>query len=371
MINSNFLDLKREYIFPIIEKKLEILDKSTVINLGIGDIAFPLAPSIVQAICEATEEMGKRVIGYGPSEGYMFLRKAIAEREYTNIAPEEIFISDGINTDTGNIHELFKRDSTVAVADPAYPVYLDTNIIAGNKVHLLPCTEDTRFVPRPPSYKCDVVYLCSPNNPTGVAMNYQELEDWIAYAKKWGSILLIDNAYAAFIRSKDVPKTIYEIPGARDVAIEFKSFSKTAGFTGLRCAYTVVPKNTPFFTLWKKRQNIKSNGVSYPIQKGALASLGCLEAEAQVESYLAQASRIKNSLQNAFGGIDSPYIWWKTPQGLSSWEFFDLLLAKCGVLCIPGSGFGKSGEGFVRLSAFTTEDKARFAVNRLSKIDLH
>ncbi len=373
-INSHYSELKREYIFPIIEKKLEELPKEGIINLGIGDIALPLSPAIGRAICEAVKKMEEEPIGYGPSLGYPFLREAIAQNEYSNISSDEIFISDGANTDTANLQELFAPDTIVSIPDPTYPVYLDTTIIGGKKVHILPCTEVTRFVPEPPSFKCDVVYLCSPSNPTGVAMNYKELAAWIDYAKKYEAVLIVDNAYAAFVTSPDVPKTIYEVPGARDVAIECKSFSKTGGFTGLRCAYSVVPKSVyNLHPLWVKRQNIKSNGVSYPIQKGAEACYtieGKKQIKAQVRSYLKQAKYLFENLKklgfSCYGGTDSPYIWWETPRGLKSWEFFDLLLKECRIISIPGVGFGKNGEGYIRLSAFTTEEKAFEAISRIS-----
>ena len=390
-INTHYEELKRAYVFPIIERKLEELKKKfsplPVLNFGIGDVSLPLAPTIVSAICEAVQEMGRAdsFRGYGPSVGYDFLKEKIAQYEYAHlgIEPDEIFISDGTNSDAANIQEIFNPKRAIAITDPTYPVYLDTNIMAGrsSKIVLLPCREETRFAPKPPSEPCDVVYLCSPNNPTGVAMNREELTEWVVWAKEHRAILLYDNAYAAFVTSPDVPVSIFEIPGAKEVAIEFRSFSKSAGFTGLRCAYTILPKTVlahkderavSLHTLWEKRQSIKSNGVSYPIQRGAEAVFsekGQRETKAQVLTYLAAAKILREGLTSmgytCYGGADAPYIWWKTPNNLNSWAFFDLLLERCQLLSIPGSGFGMNGEGFVRLSAFTTSDKAEEAIRRI------
>ncbi len=385
-LNSYYKQLEREYIFPIIEDKLSQLQKNfpemTPINLGVGDISLPLAPSIAQAICVATQEMTEAPRGYGPSDGYLFLKEAICKNHYAGlgIAPDEIFISDGTNTDTANIQELFSLNNIVGIADPTYPVYLDTNIMAGRSanIKLLPCTEENGFCPLPPEQHCDIIYLCTPNNPTGVALTRDQLKKWVAYAQKENAVLLIDNAYEAFITSPDVPKTIFEIEGAKDVAIEFKSFSKSAGFTGLRCAYTVLPKSVhsgELYPLWKKRQSTKSNGVSYPIQKGAEAvfsSQGKQETEAQVRLYLQEARRLKEGLTKmgytCFGGENSPFVWWKTPNNLTSWQFFDLLLEKCHIISVPGSGFGKHGEGYVRLSAFTTPALSTLALEKICNL---
>lgn len=393
-LNGHYQQLRTEYIFPIIDKKLEELRKqypdSDIINLGVGDIALPLAPSIIQAICNALQEMGNegKIHGYGPCEGYLFLREAIAKNEYAahGIDPEEIFISDGINTDVANIQEIFSLNSWIGVPDPTYPVYRDSNIMAGRakKIVPLPCAAETGFLPVPPSQHCDLIYLCSPNNPTGVAMNKKQLAAWITYARQEKAVIIYDNAYAAFIRSPDVPYSIYEIEGAKEVAIEMRSFSKNAGFTGLRCSYTVLPreiqgrigrKKTPLHSLWIRRQNTKYNGVAYPIQRGAEAVYseeGKRETKAQVDSYLSQGRKLREGLtqlgQVHFGGIDSPYIWWKTPNGKSSWEFFDLLLEKCHMLLIPGRGFGPRGEGYMRLSTFTTNEKVAAALQRVEKI---
>lgn len=386
--NTHFTHLKREYIFPIIEQKLTDLKNShpqaQILNLGIGDISLPLAPSIAQAIQEAVEEMTRRLYGYGPSQGYLFLREKILEEHYPQFSSEEIFISDGINTDILAILDLFHPSCRVAIPTPAYPAYLDTNLLAGRKKKItkMPCTESTGFVPTPPDHPVDIVYLCSPHNPTGVAMNKKELTSFVSYAQKHGAVLLYDNAYEAFITSPDVPRSIYEIPGAEEVAVEFRSFSKSAGFTGLRCSYHVLPKQvTALFgkkqlslhSLWMKRQSIKFNGVSYPIQKGAAASFspqGKRETQEQVASYQRQIRFLKEGLQKkgftCFGGIDAPYIWWKTPNNLSSWEFFDLLLQTCHLISIPGCGFGEHGEGFIRISGFTTEEIAQKVLQQIS-----
>ncbi len=391
-INTHFSSIKREYIFPVIERKLAELKErapnAQIINLGIGDVALPLAASITSAICDAVQEMARpeSIRGYGPSEGYPFLRQAIVKHEYAHlgIAPDEIFISDGINSDAVNILDIFKVQRRVGITDPTYPAYLDSSVMEGlgKKVLFLPCKAEYDFAPQPPQESCDLIYLCSPNNPTGMALNKKQLKAWVDYAHREKAILLYDNAYAAFITSQDVPKSIFEIEGAKEVAIEFRSFSKTAGFTGLRCAYTVLPKSVcaegsrkkvPLHTLWKQRQNTKFNGVAYPIQKGAeavYAPKGRQETAAQVASYLAQAKLLREGLKKlgyqCYGGVDSPFIWWKTPAGLGSWDFFNRLLEKCHLISIPGKGFGPCGEGYIRLSAFTTHDKAAEALKRIA-----
>lgn len=381
--NSSFNELNQDYIFPIIEEKLLFLQKknptSCVLNLGIGDVALPLVPSVCKAICNATQEMttisGMR--GYGPSTGYSFLKEAISKTVYQGlIEPEEIFISEGTNNDATNILEIFDPACTIGIPDPTYPAYLNSAIIAGkkNQITLLPCTEETGFVPVPPKQHLDIIYLCTPSNPTGVAMNRSQLQAWITYAKEEKSLLIIDNAYEAFVTSPDVPRSIYAIEGAKDVAIELRSFSKSAGFTALRCAYAALPKNilkSTLHPLWQKRQSIKSNGVPYIIQKGAeaaLSSQGLLETEAQIRHYQSQAKILREGLDklhfSCVGGIDAPYIWWKVPTGKTSWEFFDTLLNQCHLISIPGCGFGSYGEGFIRLSAFTSN--AHLALERIT-----
>lgn len=382
-LNSNFKKLKREYIFPIIEKKLADLKKeipeSCIVNLGIGDIALPLVPSVAQAICKATEEMttsaGMR--GYGPSEGYLFLRQAISKSAYPEgmVNPDEVFISEGTNCDATNIQELFGPRTETGIPNPTYPAYLDSAILGGrsSKITLLPCLEETHFSPVPPKKHLDLIYLCTPSNPTGVAMTQKQLKAWIDYARQEKALIIIDNAYEAFVSSPDVPRSIYEIEGAKEVAIELRSFSKSAGFTGLRCAYAIVPKNIlngQLHTLWMKRQAIKFNGVSYIIQRGAeaaLSPLGLQETKQQIQHYLSQGKILGEGLKqlgfSCVGGTDAPYIWWKVPQGQTSWDFFDQILKKCHLISIPGVGFGIHGEGFIRLSTFTSQ--ADLALERL------
>lgn len=389
-LNPNFSRLKREYIFPIIEEKLAELQKAypdvKVINFGIGDIALPLAPTIATAIKKAVDEMaspqGKK--GYGPHNGYAFLREAIAAHEFSHLGIEadEIFISDGANSDAVNILDLFSLTRAVAITDPTYPAYLDATLLSGHKkIQFLPCLAKNNFSPQPPLRKrCELIYLCSPNNPTGTAMTREELQAWVEYALKNKALLLLDNAYEAFINSPDVPRSIFEIPGAKECAIEFRSFSKSAGFTGLRCAYTILPKTVKarlgskhvlLHSYWNRRQAAKFNGVAYPIQRGAEAVYtpsGSKETKAQVASYLTQAKHLREGLQKlgftCYGGVDSPFLWWKTPEGKTSWEFFDELLNKCYLVSIPGRAFGAHGEGYVRLSAFTTPDKTSLALER-------
>lgn len=393
--NTRFNHLKREYVFPIIEQKLADIKSSypdaEFLNLGIGDVTLPLAPSISNAIQQAALNMTKpgQMYGYGPSQGYGFLRKAISSHKYPFLSPEEIFISDGINTDIVNILDLFHSSCRVAIPNPSYPAYLDSNILVGRKRKIvwMPCNEKTGFVPEPAKGKVDLIYLCSPHNPTGVAMTRNRLAAFVSYAKEHDALLLYDNAYEAFVTSNDVPRSIYEIPGAQDVAIEFCSFSKSAGFTGLRCSYTVIPKTVTalfgknrhcLYKIWLKRQSIKFNGVAYPIQKGAEATFkpqGQAELESQISYYLAQAKSLKAGLKaqgyTCFGGEDAPYIWWKTPRkDLSSWDFFDLLLKKCRLISVPGSGFGTEGTGFIRLSAFTSPEVVEKALKQIKNLNL-
>jgi LL-diaminopimelate aminotransferase len=392
-LNPYFKQLKREYIFPIIEQKLFELKnkhpKANILNFGIGDIALPLAPSIAKAIVKGIGEMSTEngMRGYGPSQGYSFLREAIIKNECSDLGftSEEVFVSDGTNSDTVNILELFSLSSVVGIADPTYPAYLDAAILSGRKkILLLPCLEENRFIPMPPKEHCDLIYLCSPSNPTGIAMTRSEWQKWIDYALKERALLLHDHAYNAFITSPEVPQSIFELPGAKECAIEFRSFSKTAGFTGLRCAYALLPKTVKaqlgrkpvsLHSYWDRRQAIKFNGVAYPIQCGAAAVYskeGREETQAQVALYLTEAKRLKEGLEKkgftCYGGIDSPYIWWKTPERQSSWEFFDFLLEKCHWISIPGIGFGAHGEGYVRLSAFTTPDKTTSALEQLARL---
>lgn len=391
-INSCFQSLKREYIFPIIETKLaelkEKFPQADIVNLGVGDISLPLAPALVEAICTAVREMGtpEGIKGYGPSCGYPFLQEAIARHEFAHlgISPDEILISDGANSDTVGVQEIFCNSSVVGITDPTYPAYLDSCLLAGKTILSLPCREENGFFPEPPKEHCDLVYLCSPNNPTGIAMTRPQLKQWVDYALRENALLLVDNAYEAFINSPDVPRSIFEIEGAKECAIEFRSFSKTAGFTGLRCAYMILPKTVKGFingekrsvhALWTKRQAIKFNGPSYPIQKGAEAVYspeGRAQTQAQVGAYLEQAARLREGIKGlghiCYGGVDSPYIWWKTPVGMTSWEFFDRLLTQCHLIAIPGRGFGESGEGFIRLSGFSTPRITTLALERIQQL---
>jgi len=391
-INSNLLKISRKYIFPVIEEKIKNLKyrekDADIINMGIGDVSLPLAPTVAKAIKDSVSEMEVTPYGYGPAEGYPFLRDKIVEMEYKSykITADEIFISEGINLALCQMEELFSLDQKVAITDPTYPVYFDSNIMSGRtSITLLPCVEEHNFFPCVPKNEhFDIIYLCSPNNPTGVAMTRAQLQKWVDYALDHNAIIFFDAAYEAFITSEDVPKSIYEIENAEKVAVEFRSFSKSAGFTGLRLGYTIVPKSImltfedqkiPLNNYWKIRQNTKNNGISYPIQKGGLASLygdGLKETTAQTQHYLTQAKKLKQALIDSgftcYGGIDSPYIWWKIPPSTTSWEFFDYLLNTLKIVSIPGSGFGKSGEGFVRLSAFVLHTLNEKAISRIQGI---
>jgi LL-diaminopimelate aminotransferase len=392
ILNSSFKQFQREYIFPVIEQKLEDLKKTfpdaQILNLGVGDVALPLAPSIASAIAHSVMEMTtmEGMKGYGPSNGYAFLREAIAAHEFSHlgITPDEIFISDGTNSDAVNILDLFERSNAIGITDPTYPAYLEASILQGQKkVISLPCLAEHNFAPLPPLERCTLIYLCSPNNPTGVAMNRDQLKIWVDYALEQGALLLFDHAYEAFITSPDVPKSIFEVDGAKECAIEFRSFSKSAGFTGLRCAYTILPKtvkaklgheNVSLHPLWSRRQAAKFNGVAYPIQKGAEAVYsqeGQTQTRAQINTYLTQAKRLKSGLLGlgltCYGGIDSPYLWIKAPKSTTSWDFFTALLERCHLICIPGVGFGAQGEGFVRFSSFLTHEKTTLALERLQQ----
>jgi LL-diaminopimelate aminotransferase len=390
-LNPSFSKLKSEYLFSTIERKLSDVKKNFTstrfLNFSIGDIALPLAPAIVKALCDAAEEMGTKqgLQGYPPTFGYPFLRAAIAEQEYRGLCIEsdEIYISDGINSDAVNILDLLHPASQVGFLSPTYPAYLNSYLMSGRKKSLLiPCTEEQGFIPEPPKEHCDVLYLCTPNNPTGVAMTRSQLQAFVTYALEHEALLFIDSAYSCFVTSPDVPKSIYEIPGAHTCAIEWKSFSKSHGFTGLRCAYSVIPKTlkarlqgkkVAIHPLWEKRQAIKFNGVAYPIQKAAYAGLmpeGRAQTEKQVRTYLSCARQFKKGLldleQRCYGGVDAPYLWWKTPKEMSAWQFFDFLLEQCHLIAMPGIGFGPHGEGYVRLSTFSSEEEISLALDRLT-----
>lgn len=397
-LNENFIKLPESYLFVDIAARVAKFTKENpdkkIIRLGIGDVTRPLPRAVVEAMKQAAEEMGhaESFRGYGPEKGYGFLREAIAANDYAargmDISPEEIFVSDGSKCDTGNISDIFSTDNIVAVCDPVYPVYVDTNVMAGrggdytsgkgwNKIVSMPCRPENGFLPELPAQQVDLIYLCFPNNPTGAAMSRRELEKWVDYALHTGAVILFDAAYEAFITEEDIPHSIYEIPGAKKCAIEFRSFSKTAGFTGTRCAFTVVPfdlvcEGVSLNKMWDRRQSTKSNGVSYPVQRGAAAvysSEGKEEVQANLLYYRQNAKVIREGLQKTgfevYGGVNSPYIWMKTPESLTSWEFFDQLLHEVNVVGTPGSGFGPCGEGYFRLTSFGSAENTREAVDRI------
>jgi len=401
-LNHHFSKLSGSYLFPEIEKRVAAFRQKNpscrLVDLGVGDITQPLPASAVAALAKAAQEMGQpgSFRGYGPSEGYPFLREAIAQGEYggLGIDPSEIFISDGAQSDIANFQELFDADNTIGIPDPTYPVYLDSNVIAGRTrallktgryggVVYLPCTEETGFKPQVPRSHLDLIYLCSPNNPTGAAIDRKLMKEWVDFARERRAVILLDGAYAAFTTDPDAPKSIYEIEGAKEVAVEFRTFSKSAGFTGLRCSYTVVPKELKIYdfgsthslhALWKRRHDTKFNGVAYPIQKAAAAlytKQGQQEVQALVASYLERARMFREKLTDAgfsvYGGVDSPYLWCKTPPKISSWNFFDYLLETHQVISIPGSGFGQSGDGYVRFSAFADPSALGEALKRFTK----
>lgn len=400
--NENFLNLQGAYLFAKIkEKQTKYKDEhpdADIISLGIGDVTQPLAPIVVDAMAKAVLEMGKMDTfrGYGPEQGYLFLREAISIHDFKergcDIEPDEIFVSDGAKCDTGNIQEIFSVKDIVAITDPVYPVYVDSNVMAGRsgrfingayeKFEYLPCYEECDFKANLPSHDPMIIYLCSPNNPTGAALNKSELTAWVKYAKQTGSVIFFDAAYEAFITEDRIPHSIYEIEGAKEVAIEFRSFSKTAGFTGVRCGYVVVPKALMLETksgemvsaneLWDRRQCTKFNGCSYIVQRGAEAVYteeGKKQIQDTLDIYRTNAQIILDGVASAglhaSGGINSPYVWLSVPTGMTSWEFFDFLLKEAQVLCTPGSGFGPCGEGYVRLTSFNTPEKTVLAVERL------
>jgi LL-diaminopimelate aminotransferase len=403
-INENFLKLQSSYLFSEIGKRTrEFIAKNPnapIIRLGIGDTTRPLPPTIIKAFHQGVDEMAaaETYKGYGPEQGYDFLREAIAKHDFqargAQISADEIFISDGSKCDTGNILDIF-GSNIIAVTDPVYPVYVDTNVMAGNtgnynakgqfdKIVYLPCTEVSQFKPPLPQQKVDLIYLCSPNNPTGATLNREDLTQWVNYAKQNRSIILFDAAYERFITEPNIPRSIYEIPGATEVAIEFRSFSKTAGFTGIRCAFTVIPKTLQGYdaqgnphsihALWMRRHTTKFNGVSYPVQKAAAAAYtpeGEKEIMDVIGYYQENAKIIRQGFLDAgftvFGGVNSPYIWVKTPHGMKSWEFFDFLLKELNIVGTPGSGFGASGEGYFRFTSFGDRQKTIEAVSRIQK----
>jgi LL-diaminopimelate aminotransferase len=402
-INDNYLKLKAGYLFPEIARRVNAFvaanPTAPVIRLGIGDVTEPLPEACREAMIQAVHDMSDRdsFKGYGPEQGYAWLREAIAKADFQargcDIDASEIFISDGSKCDCGNILDIFGSDNRIAVTDPVYPVYVDTNVMAGHTgdadesgkyggLVYLPITAENDFTAQIPTEKVDIIYLCFPNNPTGATATKAHLQAWVDYAKSHGSLILFDAAYEAFIADPALPHSIYEIEGARDCAIEFRSFSKNAGFTGTRCALTVVPKtlmgkakdgsDVSLWTLWNRRQSTKFNGVSYVIQRGAEAvysEAGQSQIKALIAFYMENARIIREQLTAAgisvFGGINAPYVWVKTPDGLSSWDFFDKLLQDCNVVGTPGAGFGAAGEGYFRISAFNSRDNVNEAMRRI------
>ena len=402
-INDHYLKLTAGYLFPEISRRVRDYQARhadiRLIRLGIGDVVLPLPQSVRDAIHRAVDELGTEegFRGYGPEQGYGFLREAIAEHEFqargVDVSPDEIFVSDGSKCDSGSIQEIFSSSARVAIPDPVYPVYVDTNVMAGRTgaadesgryagIVYLPCTEENAFLPQPPREPVDLVYLCFPNNPTGAVADWNALTAWVAYARGCGAVLLFDAAYEAYISEEGLPRSIFEIPGAHEVAIEFRSFSKKAGFTGVRCAYIVVPEalrgldekgnEVSVHSLWSRRHSTRFNGASYPVQAGAAAiytQAGQAEVQANVDYYMANAKVIREGLASlgltVYGGVNAPYVWVRTPAGVSSWEFFDQLLEQGHVVSTPGAGFGAQGEGYVRLSAFAKRDQVEEAVARI------
>ena len=406
-INENFLKLQAGYLFPEIGRRIRAFQaenpSAKIIRMGIGDVTQPLVPAVIEAMHKAVEEMGRKETfrGYDDSGvGYEFLRSAIVENDFrargAEVGIDEIFISDGAKSDTGNMQEIFGLDNIVAVTDPVYPVYVDTNVMAGRTgeadkqgrykgIVYMACTAENGFVPAIPKEKVDLIYLCYPNNPTGAVATKAQLKKWVEYAKANKAIILFDAAYEAFIADSEIPHSIYEIEGARDVAVEFRSFSKTAGFTGVRCAFTVIPRQLKAYRrngeavsvnpIWNRRHCTKFNGVSYVTQAGAAAVYseeGKRQVKGVIDIYMANAAVILKSLRKlgyeVYGGVNAPYIWLKTPAGMGSWEFFDYLLRKGNVVGTPGAGFGAAGEGYFRLTAFAESDKVKEAMERFAAI---
>ncbi|MWC27416.1 LL-diaminopimelate aminotransferase [Paenibacillus sp. MMS18-CY102] len=408
-MNPYYSELQGSYLFSEIAKRrtkfVQENPNAEIISLGIGDVTRGLPDAIVKAMHAAVDELGQPETfrGYGPEQGYDFLIQAIIENDYKargiDIQSNEVFLSDGSKCDVGNIQEIFSQDSVVAVQDPVYPVYVDTNVMAGRSgkynretnryenIEYLDCTAENNFTPSLPKRKVDIIYLCYPNNPTGMTLTKAELKKWVDYAKENNCVILYDSAYEAFITEPDVPRSIYEIEGAKEVAIEFRSFSKTAGFTGVRCAYTVVPRELKGFDkdgkellvndLWNRRHTTKFNGVSYVTQRGAAAVYspeGKEQIKALVDFYMTNARIIRDGLASigleVFGGVNAPYIWLKTPNGMDSWAFFDKLLSEANIVGTPGVGFGQSGQGYFRLTAFGTRENTEKAVERIRNMSL-
>jgi len=400
-INDNYLKLPGSYLFSTIAKKVAAYTQAnpqqSIIRLGIGDVTQPLAPAIIDALHAAVDEMGvsETFHGYAPDLGYEFLRSAIAKNDYVQRGCDisaEIFISDGAKCDSGNIQEIFSKDNKIAVCDPVYPVYVDTNVMAGrtgvydaktemwSDVIYMPCTAENGFAPELPKETPDIIYLCFPNNPTGSTITKEQLQVWVDYANKVGAVIIYDAAYEAYISEEDVPHSIYECDGARTCAIELRSFSKNAGFTGVRLGFTVIPKelkcgDVTLHSLWARRHGTKYNGAPYIVQRAGEAvysEVGKAQLKEQVAYYMKNAKTISNGLKEAgytvSGGINAPYIWLKTPDQMTSWEFFDYLLENAGIVGTPGSGFGPSGEGYFRLTAFGTYENTVAAIQRIQKL---
>ncbi|MGI6174568.1 MAG: LL-diaminopimelate aminotransferase [Christensenellales bacterium] len=406
-INENYLELQGSYLFSEIAKRVNTFKEENpnadIIRMGIGDVTRPLSESVIASLHAAVDEMADADTfrGYGPEQGYAFLTQSIIDTDYTprgvELSTDEVFVSDGAKCDTGNFQEIFDTGSIVAVTDPVYPVYVDSNVMAGRagkfdaatgryeRIVYLPCVQENGFVPELPKQRVDLIYLCYPNNPTGTVLRKDELKVWVDYAQKTGAVILFDGAYEAFIQEDDVPRSIYEIEGAKEVAVEFRSLSKTAGFTGTRCAYTVVPKElyarnaagekVSLNVLWNRRQTTKFNGVSYVTQRGAQAVYtqeGQQQIKSMIDYYMGNAKVIREAMQGlgiqAVGGVNSPYIWMKTP--VKSWDFFDKLLKEVHIVGTPGAGFGTCGEGYFRLTAFSSRENTLRAMERLSGLKL-
>ena len=398
LVNDNFLLLPDNYLFAEVADKVSAFKimhpEADIISLGIGDVTQPLCPAVIEAMHRATDEMGaaQSFRGYGPEQGYHFLRKAILDNQFLSrgihLTVEDIFINDGAKSDTGNIQELIHHSCTIGVTDPVYPVYVDSNVMAGRrgtKIVCMPCTAGNNFVPQIPDTHIDIVYLCYPNNPTGTVLTRQELAKWVDYALGNDALIFYDAAYQAYITDPQIPRSIYEIEGATQCAIEFHSYSKTAGFTGVRCGYTVVPRDLtastrdgrriPLNPLWHRRQCTKFNGTSYISQRAAEAIYtpeGKRQVRQTVDYYMQNASRMLTTLQRlgheVYGGINAPYIWMRTPEGCTSWQYFERLLHEANVICTPGVGFGPSGEGYVRFTAFGSHASTDKALQRICEM---
>lgn len=406
-VNENYSNIQNNYLFVEIARRVEKYQEENpdadLIKMGIGDVTRPLTKTVIKAFHDAVDEMGaaETFRGYGPEQGYDFLIEDVIKNDFEPLGIElknsEVFISDGAKCDTGNFQELFSQDNIIAVTDPVYPVYVDSNVMAGRsgkacddgfyeKIVYLPCTSENNFVPALPEEDVDIIYLCFPNNPTGTTLTKDQLKVWVDYAKENDALILFDAAYEAFISTENVPHSIYEIEGAKEVAVEFRSYSKVAGFTGTRCGYCVVPEevyvknksgeSVQLNPLWNRRQSTKFNGVSYPVQRAAQAIYteeGKKEIQENLDYYMANAKVIRESLEKigleVYGGIDSPYIWFKTPNNIDSWTFFDILLDQAHVVSTPGAGFGPSGEGYIRLTAFNTYEKTVEAMERISELE--